>query len=476
MIVDSDPSTRRVTKGWIEAAGFPVIALARGGEALQGQAQSWAAVCLDLRLEDMDGLEVLRQLRTRDELLPVLVVTSDREVDSVVRAMRLGAYDYVSKPVMGDRLLGVLAQAMEHRRRSVRLRHQPGQAEDQGDFIGSIVGQSAPISALTRQLRRVLHSNVPVSVFGETGTGKELVARAIHEEGARARGPFVAINCGAFSESLLESELFGHERGAFTGATAIHRGCFEQAQGGTLFLDEVGEMSPAMQVRLLRTLQERTVRRVGGTTEIRVDVRIVTATHRDLLAEVKAGRFREDLYYRLAVYPVHVPPLRARASDIPLLVEHFLAKTGVDEKGRPDRISQEALQALITYPWPGNVRELENVVQRAVLSCDGPQIELAHLPLELGALPLPPSSPNAQAAASAVPQPGPVEEGVVPLRELERREILKALAVTKGSVTKAAQMLGLGRATLYRRLGELRVHLEPEPFAAMMRQSSRSPS
>jgi DNA-binding NtrC family response regulator len=446
---------------WIENAGFDVVEFARGLEALRDGSSEWTAVCLDLDLEDMAGMDLLRHLRARDVLLPVLVVAADQNLDSAVQAVRFGAYDYVTKPFDGHRVIQALQRVAEYQGR-LSQSPRPGQLQEEARLIGDIVGQSAPMRSLARQLRRVLQADIPVCIFGETGTGKELVARAIHEQGTRAKGPFIAVNCAAFAESLLESELFGHERGAFTGAFSSHRGFFEQAQGGTLFLDEVGEMSAPTQVRLLRTLQERIIRRVGGTAEIRIDVRIITATHRDLLAEVKAGRFREDLYYRLAVYPVHVPPLRERTSDIPVLVRHLLMKSTGSGQDRPKHLSHEALDALLRYRWPGNVRELENILQRAVLSCDGPQIELAHLPAELRALVLP-ILPESLPPLPRLPLEPLHDVGVVvPLRELERREILKALVVTRGSVTKAAKLLGLGRATLYRRLGELRIPSGPE--------------
>jgi DNA-binding NtrC family response regulator len=460
--VSNDGDTRQLLRTWIEDAGFDVVEFARGLDTLRDGCSEWTAVCLDLDLDDMVGMDILRHLRARDVLLPVLVVAADQNIDSAVQAVRLGAYDYVTKPFDRQRVIQALQRVAEYRWLSCRTQ-RPGQVNEEERLIGGIVGQSAPMRSLARQLRRVLQADVPVCIFGETGTGKELVARAIHEQGARARGPFIAVNCAAFAESLLESELFGHEKGAFTGAFTTHRGFFEQAQGGTLFLDEVGEMSASTQVRLLRTLQERIIRRVGGTAEIRIDVRIIAATHRDLMAEVKAGRFREDLYYRLAVYPVHVPPLRERASDIPLLAGYLLKKSSGGGQGRPTHLSRDALEALIRYRWPGNVRELENIIQRAALSCDGPQIELAHLPVELRALVLP-AIPQSPPHAQRTPvEPLPEVGAVVPLRELERREILKALAVTRGSVTKAAKLLGLGRATLYRRLGELRIPSAPEP-------------
>jgi DNA-binding NtrC family response regulator len=459
-VVDPDASARRLLRTRLEAVGFEVVEFSSGTEALRGQSPEWTAVCLALELEDLPGFDALKHLRARDVSLPVVVVAMNQDIDTVIQAIRLGACDYVTKPFEPERVLRVLGEEAERRR-------LPWSAKEEGALIGSIIGQSAQARSLARQIERVLQSDVSVCIFGETGTGKELVARAIHEEGPRARGPFVAVNCAAFTESLLESELFGYEKGAFTGAFSLYRGCFERAQGGTLFLDEVGEMISATQVRLLRALQERTIRRVGGSSEIRVDVRIIAATHRDLMAEVKVGRFREDLYYRLAVYPIQVPPLRERVSDIPLLADHVCKKLGGAARAPGCRFSEEALQALMRYRWPGNVRELENVIQRALLSCDGARIELAHLPAELSALVLP-SLP-----ATPVPTAGPCPGAVVPLRELERREILKALTVTNGSVTKAAKLLGLGRATLYRRLGELRIQLAPE---SVSEDSGRTPS
>jgi DNA-binding NtrC family response regulator len=459
VIVSRDFDTRESLRSRIEDAGFTVLEFEHGRDVLQRETSEWTAVCLDLELDDMGGMDVLRHLRARDSMLPVILIAADQDINAAVQAVRLGAHDYVAKPLEGQRLIQSLRGAVEYRRESWRLQ-PPGQAGEEEKLMGGLVGRSAPMRALVRQVRRVLQAEVPVCIIGETGTGKELVARAIHEQGARAGGPLVAVNCAAFAESLLESELFGHDRGAFTGAFATHKGCFEQAQGGTLFLDEVGEMSASTQVRLLRTLQERTIRRVGGTTEIRVDVRIIAATHRDLLAEVKGGRFREDLYYRLAVYPLQIPPLRERASDIPLFIQHFLRKAGGGDKSRPSHVSHEALEALLRYHWPGNVRELENVLQRAALCCDGPQIELAHLPAELRALVLPVIPKGFSASREVAAAPLLEVDAIVPIRELERREILKALAVTNGSVTKAARLLGLGRATLYRRLGELNLSAE----------------
>jgi DNA-binding NtrC family response regulator len=296
---------------------------------------------------------------------------------------------------------------------------------------------------------------VAVCLLGESGTGKELVARAIHRGGPRRSGPFVAINCAAIPASLQESELFGHERGAFTGATQTRLGCFERARGGTLLLDEVGEMSPATQAVLLRTLQERTVRRVGGSQEVPVDVRIVCATHRDLRSEVDSGRFREDLYFRLVVYPIHLPPLRDRVEDIPGLVTHFLEKLRGRAAHGVRNLTAEALDALARHAWPGNVRELENVVHRSVLACRGQEIGLADLPPDLRSVRVPEETAR-ESSADLLGDEGEI----VTLRELEQRAIRKALRVTRGSVGRAAKLLGIGRATLYRRLAELDV--EPD--------------
>ncbi|WP_159397045.1 sigma-54-dependent transcriptional regulator [Sorangium cellulosum] len=296
-----------------------------------------------------------------------------------------------------------------------------------------LIGESAPMRSLNRQIERVARSDVTVAIFGESGTGKELVARAIHQRGPRAAGPFVAINCAAIPEALQEAELFGHERGAFTGATHARAGCFEQANHGTLLLDELGEMSMSTQTCLLRALQQRAIRRVGGSTEIPLDVRVVCATQRDLRAEVESGRFREDLYFRLVVFPIEVVPLRDRREDIALLLDHAL---GVLEGGRRVRVRRDALDALDAYSWPGNVRELFNIVHRSILSCEGGEITAADLPEYVRRAPAP--------------------AAVTPLAEIERAAIERALAACGQSVTKAAEMLGISRATLYRRVAQFR--------------------
>lgn len=312
-----------------------------------------------------------------------------------------------------------------------------------------LVGDSPALRELVRQLRRIASSDVPVCLLGESGSGKELVARAIHARSGRP-GPFVALNCAAIPSTLQDAELFGFERGAFTGAVRQQRGCIEQASSGTLFLDEVGEMSASTQVLLLRTLQERAVRRIGGHSEIAVDTRVLSATHRDLNEEVRSGRFRQDLYFRLVVYPLRVPPLRERIEDVPRLAEHFLRKfSGTPQ--RVFRISNEAMAALVRYTWPGNVRELENVIRRALLTCDGPELGLCCFPAELG-------GHGGHTCSQNAPPPSEADE-VLPLREVEHRAIVAALRATHGRVAEAAQRLQVGRATLYRRIQQLGISL-----------------
>jgi DNA-binding NtrC family response regulator len=450
-VVEDDATTRLLTRTILESAGYKVKEYDSERAVREETGPAPTVACIDLGLGEQSGLDVIRYLHERDPELPTIVVTAEREVETAVAAMRAGAYDYLTKPVDRERLLHSVRRACERRRLVDRVKNLQSELGT-NPLSGTIIGSSSAMVELSRQVERVIESDVAVCLLGESGTGKELVARAIHRGGPRRSGPFVAINCAAIPASLQESELFGHERGAFTGATQNRLGCFERARGGTLLLDEVGEMSPATQAVLLRTLQERTVRRVGGSQEIPIDVRILCATHRDLRSEVDAGRFREDLYFRLVVYPIRLPPLRERVEDIPLLVVHFLQKLSARSPHGVRGLSSEALDALARHAWPGNVRELENVIHRSVLACRGEEIGLADLP------------PDLRTVAAAAPEATPRDSSedllgdddhVLPLRELEQRAIRKALRLTRGSVGRAAKLLGIGRATLYRRLAEL---------------------
>jgi DNA-binding NtrC family response regulator len=447
-LVEDDPTTRRLVRAWLEGAGYSVAEYDSARAVREGLTDGTRVACVDLHLGESSGFDVMGYLRERDPELPTIVVTADGEVQTAVAAMRAGAYDYLTKPIDRDCLLLSVRRACERRRLVDHVKNLQT-ALGSGRPFQSIVGSSPAMRELSHQVERVLESDVAVCLNGESGTGKELVARAIHQGGPRRNGPFVAINCAAIPASLQESELFGHERGAFTGATQTRLGCFERARGGTLLLDEVGEMSPAVQAVLLRTLQERTVRRVGGNLEIPTDVRIVCATHRDLRSEVDAGRFREDLYFRLVVYPIRLPALRDRVEDIPLLITHFLEKLRARGHHEVRYVAPDALEAFSRHGWPGNVRELENVVHRCVLAARSDVIELQDLP------------PDLRASGEPASGPVPVRDGsddddvVVPLRELEERAIKKALRVTRGSVGRAAKLLGIGRATLYRRIAEI---------------------
>jgi DNA-binding NtrC family response regulator len=454
-LVEDDPTTRLLTRTWLEGAGYTVKEYDSERAVRDAAGPMPTVACVDLGLGEQSGFDVMKYLHERDPELPTIVVTAEREVETAVAAMRAGAYDYLTKPVDRDRLLHSVRRACERRRLLDRVKNLQSELGT-SPLTGTVVGAGSAMSELSRQVERVIESDVAVCLLGESGTGKELVARAIHRGGPRRSAPFVAINCAAIPASLQESELFGHERGAFTGAIQTRLGCFERARGGTLLLDEVGEMSPATQAVLLRTLQERTVRRVGGNQEIPVDVRIVCATHRDLRGEVDAGRFREDLYFRLVVYPIRLPPLRERVEDIPQLVIHFLEKLRARAAHSVRGLSAEALDALARHPWPGNVRELENVIHRSVLACRGEEIALGDLPPDMRS-----TAPRAEAAnrESSEDLLG-VDDEVIPLRELEQRAIRKALRLTRGSVGRAAKLLGIGRATLYRRLAEL--DLAPE--------------
>lgn len=450
VLVDDDGTTRAMMRAWLESDGHRVIDFEEGGRAIAELPRDAAAVCLDLGLDDVPGMHVLQHLRASHPDLPIIVVTARGDLDSAVEAMRAGAYDYLVKPLDRVKLRDSVQRAVDRHVAADSVRRARSAIADTSEST-KLIGRSEPMRELQRQIGRVLESDVTVCIFGESGTGKELVSHAIHSAGKRRRGPFVAVNCASIPHSLQESELFGHERGSFTGAAGVHRGRLEQANNGTLFLDELGEMSLSTQASLLRAIQERSIRRVGSTTEIPVNVRIICATHRDLAAEVRAGRFREDLYFRLVVFPIHLPSLRERTDDIPLLIGHFLETLKEDVGKDVRRVSADALTALARHKWPGNVRELQNVIHRAMLATDTDEIGLSHLPAEIRSFVLP-TIPLPTAAASTGAAPGSGDEDVVTLDELERRAIVRALHATNGSVGKAARMLGMGRATLYRRI------------------------
>jgi len=436
-VVDDDPAIRKLLSFILESAGFEVEPFASGAEVLAAATPLPAAIVLDLMMPGVDGVAVLKELARRAPEVPVVVLTAVNEVSRAVEVIKLGAYDYLVKPVDEQRFVATIRRAVSvHRleREVERLRGELGERF----HLKNIIGSSPAMRRVYDQIGKVLDSDITVFVSGESGTGKELVAKAIHYGSRRADGPFVDVNCAAIPEGLQESELFGHEKGAFTGASAAHPGKFEQANGGTILLDEVGEMTPSTQARLLRVLQERTVQRIGGTRRIDLDVRVISASNRDLAELVRQGRFRQDLYYRLVVFPIALPPLRERREDIPALIAHFLEKHARDAGRRVGRVAPDAMEQLMAYQWPGNVRELETVVHRALLVCDGSEIRADDLPPELG--------------GENLAEPGDGDGRFLSLEEMERRTIRRAVEVCGGNLSVAARKLGIGRSTLYRKM------------------------
>ncbi|MBX3472407.1 MAG: sigma-54-dependent Fis family transcriptional regulator [Planctomycetes bacterium] len=437
--------------------GYDVTLVGDAEEAVERFApRRFDVVLTDLRLPGRSGLELLDQLKQLDPATPVVVMTAFGSIATAVDAVRRGAADFVTKPLELSYLELALRRTLDQKRTTEELERLRPHA-DEREGLGGLVGRSLPMKQVYSLIDKVGPTQLTVLVLGESGTGKELCARAIHEASPRGGERFQAVNCAAFSETLLESELFGHERGAFTGADKRKQGHFEVAQGGTLFLDEIAESPPSVQAKLLRALQEREIVRVGGTDAIKVDVRIVAATNRDLEAEVKAGRFRQDLYFRLSSFPIRLAPLRERQDDIPVLVEHFLRRDGLD--GRP--MSMEAMVAMTRYPWPGNVRQLENAIARAaVLAGDGP-IGLEHLPPEVLAV-------DAPAAATAGDGQGGLDAQLLDLPLKEARERFERLYLEallrrcQGNVSEAARRAGLGRASLHDKINKL--GLDPDAF------------
>jgi DNA-binding NtrC family response regulator len=432
LAVDDERPTRLLMERELPRAGFQVTTAESGEEALAAiRTQDFDVILLDLRMPGIGGMEALRRIRESEATAEVVILTGHPDVDTAIAAMKVGAYDYLTKPFKLAELEQVLRRAAERKhlqQENQALRRMVAQREP----FPLLIGGSRAITELLATLQRIAPTDANVLIMGPSGTGKGLVARVIHASSARARGPFLSINCSAFQDQLLESELFGHEKGAFTGAAAAKQGLFEVAGGGTLVLDEVGEMSPAMQAKLLQVLDTREMRRVGGTRVHRLDVRIIAATNRDLPEAIKVGRFREDLYYRLNVVTLTLPPLRERKEDIPPLIEHFLAQFGSAGYG-PRQFAPDALQALMNYPWPGNVRELANTIERLLILAPGDVIGREDLP------------PNIRSAQGAAGMPGS-------LAEMERQHILRVLKETQGRKAQAARILGVDVKTLNKKI------------------------
>ncbi|GJL37550.1 DNA-binding response regulator [Enterobacter hormaechei] len=433
LVVDDDISHCTILQALLQGWGYRVESAHNGMHALEQVRQHvFDLVLCDIRMTEMDGIETLKEIKILNPSIPVLIMTAYSSVDTAVEALKSGALDYLIKPLDFDKLQQTLSQALAH----TRLSESPVADTPAAQF--GMVGDSPAMRALLNNIALVAPSDATVLIHGESGTGKELVARALHASSGRSHRPLITLNCAALNESLLESELFGHERGAFTGADKRREGRFVEADGGTLFLDEIGDISPLMQVRLLRAIQEREVQRVGSNQTLSVDVRLIAATHRQLAEEVSAGRFRQDLYYRLNVVTIDMPPLRQRREDIPQLARYFLQRYAERNRKTVLGFTPQAMDMLIHYEWPGNIRELENAVERAVVLLTGEYISERELPLAIAGTPV-----------SGRPLDGNL---IQPLVDVEKEAILAALEKTGGNKTEAARQLGITRKTLLAKL------------------------
>lgn len=437
LVIDDDVITCNLLEEVLTKEGYQVEKALSGQEAIQkGVSQLFDVVLSDIRMAEVDGMAVLKSFKQRSPDTIVIMMTAFGSIETAIQAIKEGAFDYVSKPFKLDEIKLTIQRALEQRRlfKENLLYRQELITKYK---LENIVGRSPQMLKIYKTIARVADSKSTVLITGESGTGKELIARAIHYNSSRASKPFIAVDCSSLAENLLESELFGHVRGAFTGAIANKRGLFEEANNGTCFLDEIGNISLAMQAKLLRVLQEHEIKRVGGTETIKIDVRIIAATNKNLEELVVEKKFREDLFYRLNVVTIHLPPLRERPEDIPLLAEQFLSKFATENNKPIPHLSKEALELLVRYSWPGNVRELENVIERAVILSQRPLI-------------LPEDLPRRLRLEKPSPSPIAIWPAKIPLSELEKLYIEKVLEETGGNKKKAAEILGIDRRTLYR--------------------------
>jgi len=480
LIADDELNIRRVLEAILRRDGYDVVTAANGEEALAGMSRGVHTVITDLKMPGLDGMGLLRRLSVDYPDVPVVMITAHGSVENAVEAVKLGAFDYVEKPFDQEQIRQIVAKALRTHILS-RRDARPEDSSARGRF--RLVGESSAIQQVYQVVEKVADTPSTVLITGESGTGKELVARALHDNSSRSTGPFIKINCAAIPKTLMESELFGYEKGAFTGAVGSKPGRFELAHGGSLFLDEIGEIPVEMQVKLLRVLQESEFERVGGIKTIKVDVRLITATNRDLAAEIASGGFRDDLYYRLNVVPIHLPPLRERREDIPLLVNHFITRFNEKLKKQVVGVESGAIERLVLHHWPGNIRELENVIERTILFCEGSEIRMSDLPGDLGGTPPQglaspvaaaseerPSAATSSGALPAVQSPaapptsvlqvgeevGSLKEAVrVETERVERELIQRALDETGGNVTQAARKLQISRKSLQTKMKEL---------------------
>ena len=474
LIVDDDPVQRRLLEAAISRSGMTVVTAPGGGPALDlingPKGEQIALILLDLIMPDIDGLEVLTKVRVSHPDLPVIVLTAKGGIDSAVEAMRAGANDFLVKPASPERIAVSIRNQLKIGTLSGEITRLKKKSDNRLSF-DDLIAKSDEMKQVARLGVRAAQSNIPILIEGESGVGKELVARAIQGSSDRSGRPFVAVNCGAIPENLIESILFGHEKGSFTGANERHLGKFQEADGGTLFLDEVGELRLDMQVKILRALQEGEVDPVGSKRPVKIDARIISATNRDLAELTKEGRFREDLFYRLNVFPIFVPPLRERKADVPALTRHFITRFALEEHKPVAGLTPDAADLLERYSWPGNVRQLENTIFRAVVLCDGAQLDVCDFPQIASAMGVEqrPRGATSVAAAQAM-QVGNYEPALPPspytmslvdgaghMRKMEEMEsdiVRTAISRYDGHMSEVARRLGIGRSTLYRKLKE----------------------
>ncbi|HEV8343992.1 MAG TPA: sigma-54 dependent transcriptional regulator [Candidatus Binatia bacterium] len=454
LIADDDEVSCQLFAEVLEKEGYQVDR-AQNGEATLSllDDQLHDMLIIDVRMPGMTGLDVTRIVHEKYSSLPIVVMTAFGSMETAVEAIHEGAFDFISKPMNLEELKKAVSRALAQR--SLRGRKREGEEEiEEGERSGTIIGKSPAMVEVYKTVARAAPSRSTVLVLGESGTGKELIARAIHQHSPRAGHPFVAVDCGALTETLLESELFGHMRGAFTGAVTDKKGVFEEAEGGTCFLDEIGDVSRNMQAKLLRVLQEHEVRRVGGKDWLKVDVRVVAATNRNLAELVRTGAFRQDLYYRLNVVAIHLPPLRERLEDIPLLVRHFLNRYSQESEKSITAVSDKAMDLLCTYPWPGNIRELENTIEQAVALSSQQILTPDDLPVEV----------RDPAASNSFQNSSQDEQFLFPdtptLEEVKKRYVLHVLSRNQGNISRTAKILNIDRRSLYRMLARYKI----EPF------------
>lgn len=454
LIVDDEESVRKSLAGVMKDEGYEVVTAGSGMEGIEllGEVQP-SVTLLDIAMPEMDGIETLRRLKEARPEMPVVMITGHGTIETAVKTTKMGAYDFIVKPPELQHLTLVVKHGIEES----RLREENESLKKRIERRYEIVGGSEKVRTLKQQIALAGPTNGWVLIQGESGTGKELVARAIHRASRRVSGPFIEVNCAAIPQELIESELFGHERGSFTGATGMKRGKFELAHGGTIFLDEIADMSMATQAKVLRVLEGQEFQRVGGAKTLKTDVRVIAASNKNLGDEIKRGSFREDLYYRLNVIPLEVPPLRERRDDIPLLVRHFLKEFSIEYGQKPKIIGEEALALFLQYQWPGNVRELRNIIERLIIMVPGPELKLLDVPPPVG-------STSQQRPAAAVPAPNSNGHNHATLKDaraaFERDFITQKLKENNGNVSRTADAIDVERSNLHRKIKALGIEVE----------------